>query len=233
MVLTKALSGIAQLLYPHHCAGCGRTLHDPATQVCWHCHEEMPYTGFENHADNPVARLFTGRIRLHQAFSILFFQKHAAVQNLLHHLKYKGNKEVGLQLGRLMGARLLQSGAAPGIDAIVPLPLHRRRLASRGYNQAALIARGMAEVLGLPVQEVAVLRSQYTQTQTRKGRMARWLNVEHVFDLQPGHRLEGKHVLLVDDVITTGATMEACGQVLLKIPGLKLSVASAAWACRV
>jgi ComF family protein len=149
----------------------------------------------------------------------------------MHQFKYRGNKELGLQLGRMMGDTLHRSGRFEA-DALVPLPLFASRERRRGFNQAAILCKGMAEVLRVPVLEEIISRSQYTDTQTKKGRVERWLNMEGKFILERPEDIGGKHILLVDDVVTTGATLEACGTELLKAQDVQLSIAALCYATR-
>ena len=232
MPLPRFLTDFARLIFPKNCAGCGEELFGSDNLLCWQCLKELPRTGFEKHEHNPVAAIFYGRIPLQHAFSWLFYTRGSLSQMLIQQVKYRSNLELGRYLGSIMAEAMLEANLFNDVDALVPLPLNRKKLARRGYNQSMLICEGMSEVLGKPVETVAVIRSKFTQTQTKKNRLQRWLNVEQVFDLKEAHAIEGKHVLLVDDVITTGATMEACGQVLLQVPGLKLSLASLAMASK-
>lgn len=227
------LNDIARLLYPHSCLGCGQELYDKRHYLCIKCLKRLPLTGFEKSPDNYTARLFTGRLLLQKAISWLFFGKDGLTQKLVHQFKYKGNIAVGEYLGFVMATHLAQSGWLDGIEVVVPLPLNSRKLNMRGYNQSTVLCNGIKAATGLPVEEVAVMRTIFTATQTKKSRLQRWANVEHVFDLLQADHLHNKHALLVDDVITTGATMDACGQVLLQVPGLKLSVLSLAVAGRI
>ena len=194
---------------------------------------ELPRTGFEKYTNNAVEKFFYGRIPLQHAFSWLYFNKGSLVQHIIHQFKYRDNKALGIYAGQLMGEAMQQNHWHQQVDAVVPLPLNKKKLLKRGYNQAALLSEGLAAVLNKPVEAVAVVRTKFTETQTRKTRMQRWNNVEDVFDLEDTHSLQNKHVLLVDDVVTTGATLEACGQKLLQVPGLTLSVATLAVALRI
>ena len=180
---------------------------------------------------NPVEKTFWGRLPLQAATAHYYFTKQSLVQHILHQLKYKGNRELGWQLGRIMGIQLLQSGRFQA-DALVPLPLFPDRERKRGYNQSALLCEGIAEILRIPVWQDAVIRPLYTSTQTRKGRMERWKNMEGKFLLADAQRLRQHKILLVDDVITTGATLEACGAVILQAEGVELSVAALCYAVR-
>lgn len=170
-----------------------------------------------------------GRVAVENASAYAYFNKQSVMQNLLHQLKYKGKKEIGLYFGRRIGEALGSSGRYKGIDAVVPLPLFFKREKKRGYNQAAMIGEGIAEIMDLPVLNNVVTRKRNTETQTHKTRTERWENIEGKFELINKEEVEGKHVLLVDDVLTTGATLEACGSELLKARELKLSIATLAY----
>lgn len=190
---------------------------------------QLPETGFFKHPGNPVEKAFYGRLQLQQAAALYYFTKNSLVQELMIQLKYRGNHSAGLFLGRMMGLAMLHSGRFTDIDMLLPLPLNERKQFTRGYNQAEMICNGIQEITGLPVICHAIRRKQYTESQTTHGRMARWLNMEGVFDVISPGILLNKHVLLVDDVITTGATIEACGSYILSVTGTRLSVAAAAY----
>lgn len=170
--------------------------------------------------------MFWGRLPLFAASAHYYFTKESMMQRLMHQLKYRGNKNVGLYLGRLMGAALAASNRFSDVDALIPLPLHSSKEHKRGYNQAAVICDGMATVMQIKVLNNVVMRPEETESQTRKGRVQRWQNMEGKFRLVDGAAIENKHVLLIDDVVTTGATLEACGRELLKATNVKLSVAT-------
>lgn len=233
MDLTRYLADFTRLIYPNICNGCGRDLYNNENLLCWQCLNELPKTGYEMHADNYTAGIFYGRIPVQNAFSWLFFNKGTLTQHLIHQVKYRSNIKLGQYLGRLMALAVQQSLFYKEIDVLVPLPLNKKKLAKRGFNQSVILCEGMASVLEIPIETIAVYRKKFTETQTKKTRLQRIANVENVFDVKDAHRLENKHVLLVDDVITTGATMEACGIELLKIPGLKLSMGSLAIASKI
>ena len=222
---------LSTLIYPHNCCGCGYHLPTTSQVLCWRCIQQLPLTGFEKQPDNLVERVFAGRMPLQRAGSFLFFKKASLTQDLLHQLKYRGRQDLGLYLGKRMGQAIQEAGWQ--MDCIVPLPLNRKKLAKRGFNQAEVLANGISEATGKPVEKVAVIRTRNNATQTRKSRVERWQNVSEVFDLHPGYTLQHKHILLVDDVLTTGATLEACGRVLLQIPGARLSIATAAFASNI
>ena len=229
--LQEAREALLQLFFPHICAGCGTDNLGKDTEICMRCAASLPATGFTRHPGNPVEKIFWGRLPLLAATATYYFTKGSLMQELLHRLKYKEHPALGLQLGRFMGEILIGSERFTA-DALVPLPLHPERERKRGYNQSRLLCDGLAAVLHIPVWADVVGRPLFTQTQTRKGRVERWKNMEGRFALQEETALRNKHVLLVDDVITTGATLEACGLELLKVPGLTLSVAALCYADR-
>ncbi len=228
--LHTRLFDLATLFFPKNCAVCGKALHRQEEVLCTSCYYKLPVTRFEQHAENPVKEIFYGRLPIEAATSFLFFSKGGATQQLIHKLKYKGRREVGTYLGELFGNSLNQSPLFQNIDVIIPVPLHAKKEHKRGYNQSLLLAEGMASRMKAGVMPHVLFRTTFSSTQTRKSRYERWKNVKDIFEINKGHHLEGKHVLLVDDVITTGATLEACGKTLLAIPGLKLSLASLAYA---
>jgi ComF family protein len=185
----------------------------------------MPVTLFEFFKENPIEKIFWGRIEIHSAAAHLYFTGGSLVQHSLHLLKYKGRKEIGIFYGQQMGESLKQSTRFSDCEIIIPLPLFASREKKRGYNQASLIANGLSQKLKIPVITDAVARIRKTETQTHKSRIQRWKNMESTFEIRDPFKISGKHVLLVDDVVTTGASLEACAQVLLKSPGVKVSIA--------
>ncbi|MBL7740677.1 MAG: ComF family protein [Chitinophagaceae bacterium] len=220
---------LLHLLFPHVCAGCGSDLLGENTSLCLRCIDAMPETGFEQHTGNPVEKKFWGRLPLMAGTSQYYFTRESLMQHLMHQFKYRGNKELGLQLGRMMGNSLKSSGRF-NIDALVPLPLFASKEKRRGFNQSLILCEGMAESMGVPVWKEIVIRSQHTETQTKKGRIERWQNMEGKFVLTEPGKIAGNHIMLVDDVVTTGATLEACGIELLKAPGVRLSTATLCFA---
>jgi ComF family protein len=221
---------LLQFFYPHLCAGCGNDLPNLNDSVCINCYTSLPETGFAPYSNNPVEKIFYGRLPVVAAMSSYYFTKQSALQNIIHALKYNGNQEAGLQLGKWMALHLLQSNRFNTIDYLIPMPLFPDKLKKRGFNQAAVLCRGISELTGIPVNEEWVVRKRYTDTQTKKGRNARWTNVEGSFEITSAESVNGKHLLLVDDVITTGATMEACGASVLQSTNIHLSIAALAWA---
>ena len=232
MQLTKYFNDfLSTLIYPHNCCGCGHHLPNTSQVLCWRCIDQLPLTGFAKQPDNLIEEIFAGRMPLQRATSLLFFMKESLTQHLLHQLKYRGRQDLGLYLGKRTGQSIQEAGWE--VDCIVPLPLNRKKLAKRGFNQAEVLAKGISDIIQKPVEKAAATRVKNNATQTRKNRTERWENVSEVFDVAPGAALHNKHILLVDDVLTTGATLEACGQVLLQIPGVRLSIATAAFASKI
>jgi ComF family protein len=232
LIFKNILTGTKHLFYPHLCTGCGSDILDEDNMLCLHCIDDLPETHFEQHANNPIERIFWGRLPVVAAHSQFYFSKDAVIQRLIHELKYKGNKEIGFYLGRLTANALLNSHRFKNIDIIVPLPLFAEKERKRGYNQAAVIAEGMSAVMNVPVIYNNVTRRRFTQTQTKKHRAERWENVAGSFEVNRPVELKGKNVLLVDDVITTGATLEACGMAILQIANTTLSIATLAHASK-
>ncbi|GAC1427536.1 MAG: ComF family protein [Chitinophagaceae bacterium] len=227
--VTSIINDFSHLFFPHVCAGCGTDNVSRRAPLCIHCINQLPLTNFHLYADNPVEKYFWGRIPVAAAASLCHFTDGSLLQHLLHLLKYKNNKDIGHFLGRMMGNSLAAAERFRNIDALVPLPLFASRQKKRGYNQSAILCSGIASILKLPVINDAVIRLTATATQTHKNRMERWINMEGKFQLNQPAGVTGKHVLLVDDVITTGATLEACGQEILKAAGVKISIATLAY----
>ncbi|MEW6467525.1 MAG: ComF family protein [Bacteroidota bacterium] len=218
------------LIFPSVCFACGKALYDTEDSICTLCHYHLPKTNYHLYSDNPVTRLFWGRVNISAASSCYRFAKDGKVQQLIHHLKYRGQKNIGKTVGRFYGAELLQSELFSTVELIVPVPLHKHKLKKRGYNQSDLFAEGLAQAMKKEYDPGILVRGAPTETQTRKSRFARFRNVDSVFHLRDPGRLEGKHILLVDDVVTTGSTLEACAGKLLEVPGVKVSVATIAHA---
>lgn len=225
-VLKEIRESLAQLLFPKVCSGCGSDNLSEDNKLCIRCISNLPETNFEQHADNPVEKMFWGRLPLQAATAQYYFTKESLMQQLMHQFKYRGNRELGIQLGKLMGRQIKNSNRFQLCDALIPLPLFPNKERKRGYNQATLLCEGMATVLQIPVLTNAITRPQHTDTQTKKGRIERWKNMEGKFLLTNPELIKAKNILLVDDVITTGSTLEACGAELLKSNPAGLSVAT-------
>jgi ComF family protein len=215
------------LLYPNLCLACGKSLPVKQNHICINCQYKLPETAFYKHRENAFTERFWGRIDLVSAASLYHFSKGGRVQQLIHHLKYEGKKEIGIRLGQLYGFQLNSTELFSDIDMIVPVPLHPKKKHFRGYNQSAMFAKGLSESMKKPWRN-ALKRVAHSTTQTQKGRMERFENVENAFSVNDPQSLAGKHILLVDDVITTGATLEACALKLLAISEVKISMATIA-----
>ena len=217
-------------LFPQVCPLCGNVLQAGENRICLQCLNDLPVTGIRDPEDNPAARVFWGRIPFEGVISFLNYEKGNKASRLIREIKYHGNKELGYDTGRYFGRKL--SGLAPFLetDAIVPVPLHRRKMKQRGFNQSEYIGRGLAEVLHKPLVPDVLYRRVYNPTQTRKGRYQRWENVEGIFAVRDPAVFAGKHLLLVDDVITTGATLEACASAILAVAPARISIVSLALA---
>jgi len=219
------------LLFPHVCSGCGNDILSKESDLCMRCMEAMPETNFEIHRHNPVEKKFWGRLPILHATAQYYFTRESLMQRLMHQFKYRGNRELGVQLGRMMGESLKTSNRF-AIDALIPLPLFPAKEKKRGYNQATVLCEGMAECMQVPVLNDVIIRSQHTDTQTKKGRIERWQNMEGKFVLTKPEAINNKNVMLIDDVVTTGATLEACGIELLKGENVRLSIAALCYAAR-
>ena len=224
------IDALIGLLYPSVCAACGKSLFKWEKLVCTYCRSMLPKTGYELNEDNPLAQNFYGKVRLKAVTACFFFSKEGKVQHLIHELKYKGNSDAGVFLGQELGKTIKEAPLFQGIDYLIPVPLHPKREKKRGYNQSMMIAQGISEVTGIPVGKDFLIRSVNTATQTHKSKEERWKNVKDIFELRHAKQLEGKYILLVDDVLTTGATLEACALKLSSVPGITISCATAACA---
>ena len=198
--------------------------------VCLSCLYLLPKTHYENNPENPLAQTFWGQVDFHAVTAEYFFSKTGKVQHLLHQLKYQGNKDAGYFLGQQLGESIKNAEAFQGIDYLVPIPLHPKKEHLRGYNQSFVIAQGVEEKTGIPINKGVLIRKVYTSTQTRKSREERWDNVKEIFDVIDAEVFVSKHVLLIDDVLTTGATLMAAGSTLLKVPDIIVSAAAVACA---
>lgn len=226
--LNSIFDDLVSLFYPRLCKACGFSLFLNEEVLCTRCNHSLPLTNFHRYEETAADRVFYGRIKIHAAAARYYFRRGSKIQQLMHLLKYKGNKEIGIYIGRQYAYDLKLSARFSDVDLIVPVPLHPARLKKRGYNQAAVFAYGLAEGMKIPVVEHVLVRELASETQTRKSRLNRWENVKSIFAVYHTHTLENKHVLLVDDVITTGATLEACAQMLSDIPGIRISIAAIA-----
>lgn len=226
----KFFEDLVNLFYPRICLACGNSLYAREEVICTYCRFRLPKTNFHLLRDNPVQKAFWGRADTESATSFLYFSKGGMVQQLLHHLKYRNRKDVGIYLGRLFAIELQQSVLFENIDTIIPVPLHPKKQKKRGYNQSEQIALGMNQILKVDLLPDALVRTRFTETQTKKSRYERWLNVGEMFAVKNKYALRNKNILLIDDVITTGATLEACVHGLQRENQLKVYIGSIAYA---
>ncbi len=226
----KYLSDFIALFYPKYCDICGRVLIEGEKCLCLHCLVNLPKTNFHLSKDNPVEMIFAGRLPVFRATAFGFFRKGNSIRTMIHQLKYKGNKEIGLYLGILLGRSLKEDPDFNSVDIIIPIPLHKQKEKKRGYNQSEYIAKGISKTMSKAIDISSLTRIINTSTQTQKTRYNRWENVSSIFQLNNEQKLIGKHILLVDDVITTGSTIEAAAQLLINLPNTKVSVACLGYA---
>lgn len=230
MKFREWLDCIINLFYPRVCAACGDALLKDEETVCLKCRYLLPKTGYEMNPENPLAQGFYGRVKFHAVMACFFFAKQGKVQHLIHELKYKGNWEAGVFLGQQLGESIKDAPLFQGIDYLVPVPLHPKREKKRGYNQSMMITRGISEITNIPIGDKYLIRVVNTSTQTKKSKEERFQNVKDIFQVCHAEELQGKHILLIDDVLTTGATLESCAHKFENIPGITISAATAACA---
>ena len=216
---------LLDLISPRVCVVCGGRLTVTEETLCSKCYLHLPRTDFGSDLyENVMAKLFWGQIQIEKATALFYYEPHAETANILYELKYKNHPEIGEVMGRMMARELQKSGLFDDIDAIVPVPLARKREHERGYNQSLMLAKGVSEVTGLPIYNKVVRRTKFVGSQTHRGRWERNENVADVFELMDGESIRGKHLLLIDDVVTTGATIIACAQEMQKASDVKISV---------
>ncbi len=226
--LSNIINDINTLLLPVVCFGCNAQLYRGEKHLCTVCRHQLPLTEYTFNVENPVDRIFYGRINIKKANSFLFFTDHGIVKNLIHHLKYKGQEQIGMFLGDWFGNILTENNHLPSIDFVIPVPLHRKKLKKRGYNQTSLFAKQLAFHLSSTYNDQLLVKTANTRTQTKKTRLSRWYDNRSLYEITNPSLLKNKNILLVDDVITTGATMELCITQINKVPGATVFIASMA-----
>lgn len=219
---------LLNLFFPKVCLGCQNYLTDNELHICTTCRHQLPLTNFHFDRSNAVHKMMYGRVQLEEATALLHFSKKGIVQQLMHNLKYRGHEVVGAFLGEWLGEALKDSEAYKTIDAVVPVPLHKTKQKQRGYNQVDKFGRALAKALEADYNSTTLIKTSARKTQVFKDRLNRSSNIQANFAISEVDNLKGKHVLLVDDIITTGATLEACANELLVIDNLKLSIATMA-----
>ena len=218
------------LLFPNLCNACGIGLYHSEHLICTKCLYDLPFTDYHQHAENRVAKQLWGRLPFNAAMAMLYFRKGTKVQSLIHNLKYNGRTDVGVLLGNMLGERLKTSSLYHDINMVIPVPLHHKKYKLRGYNQCTCIAEGIADKMEVVFSEDDLVRNTATESQTKKSRYNRYENMQNVFKIINPTHIAGKHILLIDDVITTGATLEACAMQLLNNGAAKVSIAALAFA---
>ena len=223
------LDSLINLIYPILCFGCGNKVEKESLHICFSCKNALARHHRNFPVNDPISKIFLGRLHLEKATAFLKFEKDGRIQTLLHALKYKGISDIGIGLGELAALELQEHHFFDTIDLLLPIPIHQKKQQKRGYNQSHFIADGIANKTGLKIDKVSVIKKINTESQTRKSRFERHNNVNHSFKLLNKNKLENKHILLIDDVITTGSTIEACGNELKDIPGVRLSLLTIAY----
>ena len=225
MKIPRFIEDFISLLYPRVCAACGNSLFKHEEIICTYCLYHLPKTNYHLMENSPLDQVFWGRAQLAHTAALYNFQKKSKVQHLIHQLKYKGRMDVGIHLGKLLGAELAVAEKFNDVSKVIPVPLHPGKQRKRGYNQSEQIAIGLANAMNIEMDTTSFIRTTNTETQTRKSRFARWENVKEIFKVTAPAEIANRHILLVDDVITTGATLESAAHILLAVEGVKLSVA--------
>lgn len=222
------LQNLINLFFPKVCLSCTKALVDNEEHVCTDCRHDLPITNFHFDKSDEVKKILYGRVKIENGTSLLRFQKKGIVQHLIHNLKYKGHQEVGDFLGAWLGDELKRIDEYEDIDIVIPVPLHKRKERKRGFNQVALFAKQIADSLNASYSDSVLIKINETKSQVNKSRLARWTESNEIFSIQNLDQINNKHILLVDDLITTGATIEACSNQLLKAKNVKISVATMA-----
>nr|WP_315151823.1 ComF family protein [uncultured Flavobacterium sp.] len=224
------LKSLINLFFPKVCAGCKSFIGMNEHVICTVCRHELPLTNHHLNPENEAFKKFYGRIPVEHASAFLYFHKKGMVQELIHNLKYKGHEEIGTFLGEWYASDLNNSSLPKDIDVIIPVPLHKKRLRKRGFNQVTNFGAALSENFKIPLNDSILMRKVYSKTQSKKNLLGRTEGIETVFDVTFSEKDANKHYLLIDDVLTTGATLEACSKALLKIPGAKISIVCMAMA---
>lgn len=228
--MRKIFNDLLHLFFPKLCMLCQMPLVGGEEHICLKCLCDLPRTGHNFLEENPATYLFGGKVPVYHAAAFLHYEKGGHVQQLIHSLKYHNNREIGFRLGRMAGLRYQKAILSDRPDLLLPVPLHPKKRKQRGYNQSEWIARGLNTLLKLPIDTTSLRRTKETETQTHKQTYDRWLNMQDIFSVVDREALAGKHILLIDDVITTGSTIGACAEALLTIPGVQVSVLAIAMA---
>jgi competence protein ComFC len=223
------LKDLFYLFYPSICSNCSEQLLQNENVICTFCRHDLPLTNFTSYTKNKVSAIFFGRVTIEKAYSLLLFRKEGITKNLIHDLKYRGNEGVGIFFGNWLGEILMKNKEFSTVDLIVPVPIHLKKKKIRGYNQVTKFGERLSTYLNIPFIEDVLVRQSSTKTQTLKARFERFNDLETKFLVNNTTQFKGKHLLIIDDVITTGATLEACASALLKTPDIKISILTMAY----
>ena len=215
---------IINLFFPKVCSGCNSFLLSNENVICTVCRHDIPLTNHHLNPENDAFKKFYGRVPVIHASALFYFHKKGIVQELIHNLKYKGHEEIGTILGEWYAEDLRNIDLLKSVDEIIPVPLHRKKLKERGYNQVSAFGKALSTNLNIGYNDSILIRNVYSKTQSKKTLLGRTEGIETIFDVSFTEKNHNKHFLLIDDVITTGATLEACSRALLKIPGAKISI---------
>jgi ComF family protein len=222
------VKNLLNLFFPKVCEACNNVLIDNELLICTNCRHQLPVTNFHFDDSETVKKIVYGRVKLENATALLHFSKKGIVQQLLHNLKYRGHEDISGFFGKWLGAELSTIKAYDAIDIVIPVPLYKIKLRKRGYNQVTQFGKEIAKAINADYNDTVLVKSKATKTQVFKGRLTRWNTDGASFNITENNSLKGKHILLVDDIITTGSTVETCAMVLLKIDNIKLSLATMA-----
>jgi len=231
-ILENITEGVLTLFFPKLCLACGANPPPQDQEICIYCQYYLPKTEFHLDLENPFTERFWGRVKIEGGAALYYFMKNGRTQKLIHNLKYKGKRKIGVKLGEQYGKDLRLAKGFENIDMILPVPLHPKKEHSRGYNQCDLFAKGLSETMEIPWRKGILTKIKHNTSQTRMTKIERLENVRTTFKIKNPDQLRGKHVLIVDDVMTTGATLEACAEKVLEIPHTKVSLATLAFAKR-
>lgn len=222
--MRNLLHNFLSLFFPDLCVVCNQRLSEGEEHICTDCLILLPKTNFHLQSDNRLEQFFAGRIPFQRIAAFAYFVKGGSIQSIIHELKYKRNPKIGHFIGQLCGENITDSNFITDIDYLVPVPLHPKRQKERGYNQSLEICKGISKATGIPIDDKTLVRNVNNKSQTKNSRFDRWKNVEDIFSLINADHFEGKHILLVDDVITTGSTLESCAKEILKCEGCRISI---------
>jgi competence protein ComFC len=225
----RFLKDFFYVFYPKICASCEEQLLRTEKVICTFCRHDLPLTNFQSYTKNKITAIFLGRVTIEKAYSLLYFRKKSSTKNIIHALKYKGNEEIGVFFGNWLGEMLCENKEFSCVDFIIPVPIHSKKKKIRGYNQVTKFGHCLSHHLGVPFIEGALVRKSSAKTQTLKARFERFSDAETKFSLIDIALFKNKHILIIDDVITTGATLEACSMALLKTSGISISILTMAY----